>query len=40
MRKGSIVLSHDRGQPDTVAAYRVLIPWLQARYRLVPMARQ
>jgi peptidoglycan/xylan/chitin deacetylase (PgdA/CDA1 family) len=40
VRKGSIVLSHDCGQPDTIAAYRVLIPWLQARYRLVPLKTQ
>jgi peptidoglycan-N-acetylglucosamine deacetylase len=40
VHKGSIVLSHDCGQPDTIAAYRVLIPWLQARYRLVPLKTQ
>jgi peptidoglycan/xylan/chitin deacetylase (PgdA/CDA1 family) len=40
VHKGSIVLSHDCGQPDTIVAYRVLIPWLQARYRLVPLKTQ
>jgi hypothetical protein len=34
---GSIVLSHDYAQPDTIAAYRTLIPWLQKRYQLIPM---
>ncbi|MFG1606060.1 polysaccharide deacetylase family protein [Actinoplanes sp. NPDC049265] len=33
-RRGSIILSHDRGQPDTIAAYRTLLPWLRARYEL------
>ena len=37
VRKGSIVLSHDFGQPDTIAAYRSLIPWLQQRYKLVAL---
>jgi peptidoglycan/xylan/chitin deacetylase (PgdA/CDA1 family) len=37
VHKGSIVLSHDCGQPDTIVAYRVLIPWLQARYRLIAL---
>jgi len=36
-RQGSIVLSHDNGQPNTVEAYRVLLPWLKARYTLVPL---
>jgi peptidoglycan/xylan/chitin deacetylase (PgdA/CDA1 family) len=35
--KGAIVLSHDYGQPTTIAAYRELIPWLQKRYRLVAL---
>jgi peptidoglycan-N-acetylglucosamine deacetylase len=34
VRKGSIVLSHDAGQPDTIAAYRTLLPWLKQRYQL------
>ena len=29
VRKGAIVLSHDYAQPDTIAAYRTLLPWLQ-----------
>jgi peptidoglycan/xylan/chitin deacetylase (PgdA/CDA1 family) len=37
VRKGSIVLSHDCGQPDTIAAYRTLIPWLKSRYQLVAL---
>jgi peptidoglycan-N-acetylglucosamine deacetylase len=37
VRKGSIVLSHDYRQPDTIAAYRTLIPWLQERYTLVAL---
>jgi hypothetical protein len=31
------VLSHDYGQPDTIAAYRTLLPWLKHRYRLVAL---
>ena len=34
---GSIVLSHDYAQPDTIAAYRTLIPWLRHRYRLIAL---
>jgi peptidoglycan/xylan/chitin deacetylase (PgdA/CDA1 family) len=38
VRPGSIVLSHDNKRPDTTAAYRVLIPWLQAHgYALIPL---
>jgi peptidoglycan-N-acetylglucosamine deacetylase len=37
-RPGAIILSHDFGQPDTIAAYRQLLPWLTARYQLVPLA--
>ena len=29
--------AHDFGQPDTIAAYRVLIPWLQHRYQLIAL---
>jgi peptidoglycan/xylan/chitin deacetylase (PgdA/CDA1 family) len=36
-RPGSIVLSHDRAHPDTIAAYKILLPWLKARYRLVAL---
>jgi peptidoglycan/xylan/chitin deacetylase (PgdA/CDA1 family) len=34
-RPGSIILSHDRVRPDTIAAYRLLLPWLKAHFRLV-----
>jgi peptidoglycan-N-acetylglucosamine deacetylase len=34
---GAIILSHDLSKPDTIAAYRLLIPWLKARYSLIPM---
>ena len=37
VRKGSIVLSHDYEQPQTVEAYKVLLPWLKQRYRLVAL---
>jgi len=37
VHKGSIVLSHDFGQPDTIAAYRTLIPWLKQRYQLIAL---
>jgi peptidoglycan/xylan/chitin deacetylase (PgdA/CDA1 family) len=36
-RPGSIVLSHDRGHPDTPTAYQTLLPWLLERYRLIPL---
>jgi peptidoglycan/xylan/chitin deacetylase (PgdA/CDA1 family) len=36
-RPGSIVLSHDNGQPDTIVAYQTLIPWLKDRFALVPL---
>jgi peptidoglycan-N-acetylglucosamine deacetylase len=35
--KGSIILSHDYNQPDTIRAYKTLIPWLKERYKLIPM---
>ena len=34
---GSIILSHDYAQPDTIAAYRTLIPWLRHRYHLIAL---
>jgi peptidoglycan/xylan/chitin deacetylase (PgdA/CDA1 family) len=34
---GSIVLSHDYRQPDTISAYRTLIPWLHKRYQLIAL---
>ncbi|MBB4766337.1 peptidoglycan/xylan/chitin deacetylase (PgdA/CDA1 family) [Actinoplanes digitatis] len=37
VHKGAIVLSHDYGQPETIAAYEQLLPWLKGRYRLVAL---
>jgi peptidoglycan/xylan/chitin deacetylase (PgdA/CDA1 family) len=37
VRRGSIVLSHDYQQPDTIIAYQELIPWLQERYKLIAL---
>jgi peptidoglycan/xylan/chitin deacetylase (PgdA/CDA1 family) len=34
---GAIVLSHDYAQPDTIAAYRTLVPWLKKRYALTAL---
>jgi broad specificity phosphatase PhoE len=34
-RPGAIILSHDFGQPDTIAAYTQLLPWLTAHYTLI-----
>ncbi|WIM95669.1 polysaccharide deacetylase family protein [Actinoplanes oblitus] len=31
---GSIILSHDFNQPDTIAAYRELLPWLVENFEL------
>jgi peptidoglycan/xylan/chitin deacetylase (PgdA/CDA1 family) len=36
-RPGVVILSHDLSKPDTLAAYRLLIPRLKARYTLIPM---
>jgi peptidoglycan/xylan/chitin deacetylase (PgdA/CDA1 family) len=36
-RPGVIVLSHDYKKPDTLAAYRQLLPWLKKSFTLVPM---
>lgn len=36
-RPGSVVLSHDFNKPDTTAAYRILLPWLKARYKLIAL---
>ncbi|GAA0441791.1 hypothetical protein Aca07nite_30630 [Actinoplanes capillaceus] len=36
-RAGAIVLSHDYAQPDTIDAYRVLLPWLHKRFQLIPL---
>jgi peptidoglycan/xylan/chitin deacetylase (PgdA/CDA1 family) len=35
--KGAIVLSHDYRQPETIAAYRKLLPWLRKHYRLIAL---
>jgi peptidoglycan-N-acetylglucosamine deacetylase len=37
VRPGSIVLSHDNLKPQTVAAYRTLLPWLKQHYQLIPL---
>ncbi|WP_030435002.1 polysaccharide deacetylase family protein [Actinoplanes subtropicus] len=34
---GAIVLSHDYAQPDTIAAYHTLVPWLKKRFQLIGM---
>jgi peptidoglycan/xylan/chitin deacetylase (PgdA/CDA1 family) len=34
VRPGSIVLSHDFNQPDTIAAYETLLPWFKANFTL------
>ncbi|MEU4694377.1 polysaccharide deacetylase family protein [Actinoplanes sp. NPDC023714] len=36
-RPGSVVLSHDYAQPDTIAAYKTLLPWLRHRYKLIAL---
>jgi peptidoglycan-N-acetylglucosamine deacetylase len=36
-RPGSIILSHDNLKPDTVTAYKTLMPWLKARFTLTGM---
>ena len=38
VRPGAIVLSHDRVRPDTIAAYRILLPWLKERYELIALS--
>jgi peptidoglycan/xylan/chitin deacetylase (PgdA/CDA1 family) len=37
VRQGSIVLSHDNLKPDTVTAYRRLLPWLKGRFTLISL---
>jgi peptidoglycan/xylan/chitin deacetylase (PgdA/CDA1 family) len=37
VRPGSIVLSHDYEQPQTIAAYETLLPWLKKRYKLIAL---
>ena len=36
-KPGRIVLSHDCRHSDTIAAYAILLPWLKARYTLIPL---
>lgn len=36
-RQGSIILSHEMAKPWTVTAYRSLLPWLTARFELIPL---
>jgi peptidoglycan/xylan/chitin deacetylase (PgdA/CDA1 family) len=37
VRPGSVVLSHDFQKPDTVTAYRTLLPWLKERVELIAL---
>jgi peptidoglycan/xylan/chitin deacetylase (PgdA/CDA1 family) len=37
VRQGSIILSHDNVQPDTIVAYQTLVPFLKQRFTLVPL---
>jgi peptidoglycan/xylan/chitin deacetylase (PgdA/CDA1 family) len=37
VRRGSIVLSHDYKKPDTITAYKTLLPWLKASVSLIPL---
>jgi peptidoglycan-N-acetylglucosamine deacetylase len=39
-RPGVVILSHDFNKPDTTAAYRVLLPWLKARFKLIALPPQ
>lgn len=36
-RPGSIILSHDNQKPDTVEAFRRLLPWLTAHFDLIAL---
>lgn len=36
-RPGSIILSHDYQTPDTVSAYKILLPWLKDNFNLAPL---
>ncbi len=36
-RRGSIILAHDKSKPDTVTAFKTLVPWLKQRYKLIPL---
>ncbi|RZU52179.1 peptidoglycan/xylan/chitin deacetylase (PgdA/CDA1 family) [Krasilnikovia cinnamomea] len=35
--RGAIVLSHDYAEPDTIAVYRTLLPWLKSRFHLAAL---
>ena len=37
VRQGSIILSHDNVQPDTIVAYQTLVPFLKQYFTLVPL---
>ncbi len=37
-RPGSIVLAHDLNKPDTIAAFRSLLPWLKGRFTVTAMS--
>lgn len=37
VRPGTIVLAHDYRKPDTIEAFRVLLPWLKARVKLIAL---
>jgi len=39
-KPGSVILSHDYQKPDTTAAYRILLPWLKARFKLIALPPQ
>jgi len=36
-RPGVVILNHDYNKPDTTAAYRILLPWLKARFKLIAL---
>jgi peptidoglycan/xylan/chitin deacetylase (PgdA/CDA1 family) len=36
-RAGGIILSHENGKPHTIAAYRLLLPWLKANFNLIAL---
>jgi peptidoglycan/xylan/chitin deacetylase (PgdA/CDA1 family) len=39
VKPGSIILSHDFNQPDTIVAYEKLMPWLKANFEIgLPVA--
>jgi peptidoglycan/xylan/chitin deacetylase (PgdA/CDA1 family) len=37
VRQGSIILSHDNVQPDTIVAYQTLVPLLKQHFTLIPL---